>query len=174
MLSQKAKRLSLVARTSLGGLVVVCLLAGLFPLAVVARAFGLNTGMSCCAGKKSGHCDSGMMQKPRPKPKPEPMCGLKQTATPDSITIIAESGDADTSADSGTSAATPSMSGSCKMDCCATVNSVQTKREKSTTTSTVSQVPPANVSWNGTGNSLRPAFNERFNYSDPRGPPALF
>lgn len=127
--------------------------------------------MPCCAGKSSGHCDSGLA---KPKPRPvitEPMCGL----TPVDIQSSAETTSQNVDAESNSShVAADSISKHCQMDCgaCATVTS-RHKRQKGLIIARITRQTPATVINRFDNTTSFYSSNESWTRINPRGPPAV-
>ena len=107
-------------------LIALSFIAMVVPVGTVS--FAGEATMACCEGKVAGHCDSGLKAK-KPEPKPEPICGLKNAAISDEITVVAETTtDNNPSHDAVTHS---SISKPCHADCCASGSwSKQSKRER--------------------------------------------
>jgi hypothetical protein len=170
-LSSSSRCFRLLVRLSVAALLAVSLLTALAPLSSLSSVAAAS-GMPCCIGKSSGHCDSGLTTSKRRQPKSEPMCGLRPAGASDGNTIVAPEGDPQ-STDSTPTYKTTSFSKPCSMDCCgsAVTSPRQQKREKGSVRSTISQSQPAIRRWK---NEQRPSSfssNEFFELTSPRGPP---
>lgn len=114
--------LQLTARLVVGAALVTSFFAPLVSLHAATSA--ARGSMSCCAGKSSGHCSSGLHVR-RAKPKPETMCGPKAQLASDERTIVAEQeedfGNTEPASETPISSSKPSVSsvvGKCTSDCC--------------------------------------------------------
>ena len=151
---------SIVSRL-LACLVALSFFALLVPIGTAAAE--RETVMACCAGKKAGHCESGLSAK---KPAPEH----------DHSTIVADADPGD-SRDSSlrTAAGSTAVRNPCNPECCATVSTVrpQQKRERGTVQAKVRYHVPAGFLFDTDNTVPSVSANDYWAQISPRGPPAF-